>query len=52
MVKSFFENINKVNIKRDKVIIRINRFVYFIMEEFKEEKILEFEKVKKYKIKR
>ncbi|ADQ41566.1 hypothetical protein Calkr_2099 [Caldicellulosiruptor acetigenus I77R1B] len=51
-VKSSLENINKANIKRDKVIIRTNRFVHSIMEELKEEKILEFEKVKKYKTKR
>jgi len=51
-VKSSLAAINKANIKRDKVIIRTNRFVYSIMEELKQEGILEFEKVKKYKTKR
>ncbi|ACM61518.1 hypothetical protein B0S90_2792 [Caldicellulosiruptor bescii] len=51
-VKSSLAAINKANIKRDKVIIRTNRFVHSIMEELRQEGVLEFEKVRKYKTKR
>lgn len=51
-IKNSLAKIKEAGIKKDRVLIKTNRFVFDIMEQLKKEGILEFEKVREYKTKR